>query len=425
MTALLFMFFFFRPIMFVDIGWLVFGLNVTEVFAIFASGILVIAFILRAIATKTINISVVDFFLFSFVLWVWFVYLLYIDRSNIKDAAKFVLPFITYFVLKNVITTTKEYAHYIKLMLIGYSIPILASTFLIVQGKGLYRVLYWNNLFRYSGVYVNPHNLGHCMSLYLMTLVLFAVICAQHEELIPIIKQRFFFVFSCMISVFALYCLYKSYVRTCFFGFMLFIYYYLFRVNKKLLAFLSLVMGVILILSAAVVYTIFFDMVDAVKGPDKSQFGSGRPLIWKHNIEAYASQPLDGILAGVGVGNINAHINLRLKSGDVLNSHNDFLDVLTQTGLVGFFLFMGFQFCLFQKIRQLEGRERYVFLALFLTVTFVNFVSNSYVTRFGLGQMFYALLAYIELPEHKLRREQKLEGVQQEAERIIESGKQP
>ncbi|WP_320175160.1 O-antigen ligase family protein [Maridesulfovibrio sp.] len=419
MTSLLILFFFFRPIMFVEIGWLVFSLNVTEVFAIFASGILIVAFIMRAIVTKKINISIVDFFLFSFVFWVWFVYLLYLDHSNVKDAAKFVLPFITYFVLKNVVTTVKDYSRYIKLMLIGYSVPILASTFLIVQGKGLYKVLYWNNLFRYSGAYVNPHNLAHCMALYLMTLMIFAVICSQYDDLVPILKQRLFFVFSCMISVFALYCLYKSYVRTCFFGLLLFIYYYLFRVNKKLLAFLSLIMGVVLILSAAVVYTIFFDMVDAVKGPDKSQFGSGRPMIWKHNIETYAAQPLDGILAGVGVGSVTSHINERQKVGDVLNSHNDFLDVLTQTGLIGFILFIVFQLCLLQKIRLLEGRERYAFLALFLAVTFMNFVSNSYVTRFGLGQMFYALLAYIELPEHKIRRQQKLEALRQETEQRL------
>jgi len=226
-----------------------------------------------------------------------------------------------------------------------------------------------------------------------------------------------------MLSVFALYCLYKSYVRTCFFGVLIFVYYYLFRVNKRLLALLSAIMGVVLILSAAVLYTIFFDMVDSAKNPDKSQFGSGRPVIWMHNVEEFVSQPLDGILAGVGVGNINSHIRSRREQvGDMLNSHNDFLDVLTQTGIIGFFLFIAFQFSLFLKIRMLEGRERYIFLALFLTVTFMNFVSNSYVTRFGLGQMFYAVLAYIELPEHKVRRQEKSEKVKQEADRIMEGG---
>jgi O-antigen ligase len=389
-----------------DIGWLVFGLNVTEVFAIFATGILIVAFILRAIVTKRLNISYVDFFLFSFVFWVFFIYLLYIDRSHIKDAAKFVLPFITYFVLKNVIMDVRSYARYLKMMLVGFALPILASTYLIVQGKGLYTVLFWNNLARYCGVYTNPHNLGHCMALYLMSLILYGVICSEYDELVPILKQRLFFIFSCTISVFAFYCLYKSYVRTCFLGFLFFVYFYLFRVNKRLLALLSMFIGIVAILSAAVLYTIFFDMVDGAKGRDKNQFGSGRPAIWMHNVEEFASQPLDGILAGVGVGNINSHIKARKREqvGDMLNSHNDYLDVLAQTGVIGLFLFLALQFCLLQKIRLLRGKERYIFLGLFLTVCFMNFVSNSYVSRFGLGQMFYAVLAYIELPEHKIRR---------------------
>ncbi len=408
MTVLLFIFFFFRPVMFVDIGWLVFGLNVTEVFAIFATGLLMVAFVLRAIVTKSINISVVDLFLFAFVLWVWFIYFLYIDRSHIKDAAKFVLPFTTYFVLKNVITNVKDYALFIKLMLIGYALPIIGSTYLITQGKGVYTVIYWTNLTRFSGVYTNPHNLGHCMSLFIMILAIYSVLCAEDDRLVPLLKQRMFFIFSMTMSVFALYCLYKSYVRTCYFGLFLFIYYYLFRVNKKLLAVLTAMLGVVMFLSAAVLYTIFFDMVDSTKNPDKSQFGSGRPVIWMHNAEEFVSQPLDRILAGVGVGNINTHIKSRKQIGNMLNSHNDFFDVLTQTGVVGFMLFVSFQIALFMKIRQLEGRIRYVFLALFLTVSFMNFVSNSYVTRFGLGQMFYAVLAYIELPEHKISRKQEL-----------------
>lgn len=416
MTALLFMFFFLRPLMFVDIGWLVFGLNVTEVFAIFATGILILAFIMRAIVTKKVNISVVDFFLFSFVIWVLFVYLLYVDRSNIKDAAKFIIPFLTYFVLKNVIDTPEQYARFIKIMLLGYALPVFASTYLIVQGKGLYTVLYWTNLARFTGVYANPHNLAHCMVLLMMTLTIYAVICSEHDTLKPFLRQRMFVIFMAMVVCFALYCLYKSYVRTCFLGLVFFIYYYLIRVNKKLLAVLTAIFGIVGILSAAVLYTIFADMVDSAKGRDDAeQFGSGRPVIWMHNMEEFASQPLDAMLAGIGVGNTWSHTKKRSEVvGEMLNSHNDFLDVLTQTGIIGFVLFISFQFCLFLKIKQLQGRERYVFMALFLAVAFMNFVSNSYVTRFGLGQMFYAVLAYIELPAHKLRRQQEAEQAEAE-----------
>lgn len=401
MTALLALFFFFRPIMFIDIGWLVFGLNVSEVFAIFATGLLIIAFILKIISSKTLNISVVDFFLFSFIVWVFFIYVLYIDRSNLKDAAKFVLPFVTYFVLKNVITDTRRYAKLVKIMLVGYSIPILASAFLIVQGKSLYTVLYWNNLARFKGIYVNSHDLGHCMALFCMLLVIYAVVCAEDRKLIPITRQRLFFVLVCTMSIFALYCLWKSYVRTCLLGLIVFIYYYLFRVNKKLLVIFTGVMCFVGVLFAAILYTVFYDMVDSASGRDAAEnFGSGRPYIWRHNLTEFSMQPIDGILAGVGVGNTWSHTKKKTEVvGEMLNSHNDFLDVLTQTGLVGFLLFMSFQFCLLRKILALNGRVRFVFLAFFLSVALMNFASNSYITRFGLGQMFYSILCFVEIPE--------------------------
>ncbi len=387
--------------MFIDVGWLVFGLNVNEVFAILATGILIIAFVLRIISSKKLNISVVDFFLFSFIIWVFFIYVLYLDRSNFKDAAKFVLPFVTYFVLKNVVRDTRHYSRLVKIMLIGYSVPVVASTFLIVQGKSLYTILYWNNLSRFKGVYVNCHDLGHCMALFCMLIIIYAVVCAEDKILVPLPRQRLFFVLVCTLSVFAFYCLWKSYVRTCLLGLIVFLYYYLFRVNKKVLVIMTGIMCFVGVLFAAMLYTIFYDMVDSASGKDSAEnFGSGRPYIWKHNLTEFSMQPIDGILAGVGVGNTWSHTKKKSDVvGEMLNSHNDFLDVLTQTGLVGLFLFLSFQFCLFRKILALNGRVRYVFLAFFLAVSLMNFASNSYITRFGLGQMFYSILCYIELPD--------------------------
>lgn len=95
------------------------------------------------------------------------------------------------------------------------------------------------------------------------------------------------------------------------------------------------------------------------------------------------------------------------RKGVVWNSHNDFLEVMMQTGLIGLLIYLMMQFCIYSKIRQLKGKELYVFLALFYAVNFMNFISNSYVSRFGLGQIFYAVLAFIELPDVKRREEEE------------------
>lgn len=414
MTALLALFYFFRPIMFIDVGWMVFGLNINEVFAILATGILIIAFVLHVISSKSLNISVVDFFLFSFIIWVFFIYVLYIDRSNFKDAAKFVLPFVTYFVLKNVIRDTRHYARLLKIMMVGYAVPIVCSTLLIVQGKSLYTILYWNNLARFKGVYVNCHDLGHCMALFCMLIVIYGVICYEDKKLIPLPRQRLFFIFVCTLSLFAIYCLWKSYVRTCLLGLIVFLYYYLFRVNKRLLVILTGLMCVVTVLCAAMLYTIFYDMIDSASGKDSAEkFGSGRPYIWKHNLIEFSMQPIDEIMAGVGVGNTWSHTKKKSDVvGEMLNSHNDFLDVMMQTGVIGLLLFLSFQWCILRKILDLEGKRRFVFLGLFFAVTLMNFASNSYITRFGLGQMFYSIICYVELPCHYEDDEEEAETAQ-------------
>jgi hypothetical protein len=54
----------------------------------------------------------------------------------------------------------------------------------------------------------------------------------------------------------------------------------------------------------------------------------------------------------------------------------------------------------------------------------MNFVSNSYVSRFGLGQMYYMLLAYVEVrrmgtsrsPGFRRRADVGLTGISQKSE---------
>ncbi|CCO24835.1 O-antigen ligase family protein [Maridesulfovibrio hydrothermalis] len=399
MTFLLSLFFFFRPIMFIDIGWLIFGLNITEFFAVFATIILICAFVLRVVVSKQLNISIIDFFIMFFIVWCSFIYVLYIDTSSPKDVAKFTLPFFTYIVMKNVIKDRKQYMQLLKLMIFGFAIPVFSSAILILQGMGLDRVMYWTGLYRFQGVYVNPHNLGHCMAFLLMIMAIYSVLCYVDPDVKDLRKRKLLFLFFITMGLFALYCLYKSYVRTCLLGLGVFVYYYLFKINKRLLLVLTGVLCLLGVLFAALLYTIFFDMIDAAQGKERADyFGSGRPYIWKHNLNEFSNLSLDRMLAGVGVGNRRAEGEVT-KKGVIWNSHNDFLEVMMQTGLVGLFLYLALQICIYRRIRRLEGKVLFVFLALFYAVNFMNFVSNSYVTRFGLGQLFYAVLAFIEIPD--------------------------
>lgn len=401
MNLLLTLFFFFRPVMFINLGWKIVGLNINEFFAVFATAVLIAAYVLNLIFTKQLNISVVDFFIAFFIIWCLFIYVLYIDRASIKDSVKFALPFFTYVVMKNIVKSKKQYVKLLYIMILGYSIPVISSAYLIFRGRGLDKVLYWTGLHRFQGVYENPHNMAHCMTFLVIIICIYAVICTVDDNLKPMSKRKVtLFIFS-VLSILALYCLYKSFVRTCFIGLLIFVYYYLFRINKKALIIITVIISIVGVMSAALLYTIFYDMVDAVEGKTSAErFGSGRPFIWMHNLQEFSNFSLDRKLAGAGIGNRRT-IHSVNPGDDVWNSHNDLLEVLMQTGIIGFILYIFMQYFLFKKIRRLEGREKYIFLALFFAVFFMNCISNSYIIRFGLAQMYYVVLSYIELPIHQ------------------------
>jgi len=134
---------------------------------------------------------------------------------------------------------------------------------------------------------------------------------------------------------------------------------------------------------------------------DEGELGSGRPKIWKHNLDIFWSMPIDRQLAGAGIGNKGVS-----GTDGVVDSHNDYLEMMMNTGIVGLLLYLTMQLLMLHKILRLPGREKHVFLGVFMAVVLMNFSSNSYITRAALAQMLFLVLAYIELPS--AARAQKL-----------------
>jgi O-antigen ligase len=124
--------------------------------------------------------------------------------------------------------------------------------------------------------------------------------------------------------------------------------------------------------------------------------GSGRPSLWLNDIMVFAERPIDAKLAGAGIGN-RSGIS---EAGGQVFGHNDWLELLTQTGLIGLALFAALQFLIFKKLLRMEGNKKYAFLSLFIAVNLMMFVSNSYVWRIQVGHLYYMILAFIELPRH-------------------------
>lgn len=383
-----------RPILYMDVGVERFF----DIAAIIIFVLLLGAFLIRAAVEKDLRITSVDVWIMLFSIWCLTAYITYPDKANAREMVKLIIPFWTYVIAKNVLRSPNDYLRVLRMLIFGFVPPVLLSVALIGSGQGVELIDYWTGIPRWRGAYTGSHSLGHNMTFLLMVLMTYwgmrRIIPASSSEGKPLAFSRLAFWGYALLGMGALYCLYQSQVRTAVLGLLVFIIAFLFRFNRKLLLWL-VVLSVVGVTAALpiLVPRFFKDVVMVQKGEwSEEEIGSGRPRMWSNNLERFAEMPIDRQLAGVGIGNKEGIGG----SEGITDSHNDFLDVFIQTGVVGFLLFLGIQGAFLKKILALERHERGVFLAIFISVMIMDFVSNSYVTRFGLAQMYFILLSYIE-----------------------------
>ncbi len=367
-----------------------------DIVAIGMFALLSLAVLSDAAMRKDLQLAATDLLILAFCGWCLAVYVIYFDHAHVKDLAKIMIPLLTYTVAKNVIKNKSQYLGIMRASMAGFALPIVVSAVMIALGKGLESINYWTGAPRYGGIYAGGHSLGHNMTLFLMTLTAFATIVralpqdsGKTAERHAAVKVLLF-----LLVGLALYCLAMSRVRTAMLGLVVFLFIYLSVFNKKVLV----VGATACILGIALYWPViekflFPDVVMIEMGRgDVSELGSGRLGFWSKNLEIFGSLQLDQQLAGIGIG---AQKDRSVYG--IWDSHNDYLDILVQTGIVGLALFAVLQVALLRSVLRIKGAERNVYLALFVAVAVMNFVSNSYVSRFGLAQLYYIVLAYVEI----------------------------
>jgi len=363
------------------------------------TAVLGFALLVRAATGKTLQLSSIDALIVAFILWGVAVAAIYPETLDVRGLVKLITPFLVYTIAKNIIRNRPQYLRMLELMILGFVLPVTLSVVMIVLGTGVdeYGASYWTGIVRWSGAYASSHNMGHNMTFLLMLMGVYFGVRIQFST-----ERRFAITKPVILGVSglafaALYLLWMSQVRTALVGFVAFAAVYLAYMNRRLLIVLAGVAGVMVVLLFPILKPILLpDLVMAEKtGQGIEALGSGRLGVWAHNVELFAGLPLDRQLAGVGIG-----FN-RLPG--FVDSHNDLLDVLIQTGVVGAVLFIILQVAIFRRIGSLPTIERRMFQAIFLAVLVMNFASNSYISRFGLAQMYYLVMAYIEL--HRRQKE--------------------
>lgn len=382
---------FIRPILLIDVGLE----NFFDIAAMLTFGLLAFTFITKVATQNPINFNAIDTFVLVFAIWAVCIYLVYFEVSSARSLAKLIIPFFTYTIARNMLQTKEQYRTVVLLIIIGFVPPVLLSVGLIATGHGMeeFGKNYWTGIPRWEGAFSGSHDMGHNSVLLLMAMAIFWTMSRDQSG-----KTHWSMsskVGLAMLAAAALYCLWLSQVRTALFGLVLFVLVVLFFTNRKLLIVSVAAGGVLIALLIPILYPYLFpDLVMIEKGAaNESYIASGRPVLWQNNLQRFLDMPIDRQIAGVGIGN---------KEGDPVysgegftDSHNDFLAVLIHTGVVGFALFLAMQFFIFRRIWRIDDSSKFVFLAMFIAVTAMNFASNSYVSRFGLAQLYYILLAYV------------------------------
>lgn len=392
-----------RPLASIDIAGDWFDVLGVGLFAFAVASILVVG-----AARKTLRFSGIDATVIALSVWAFAIYLTYIESAQLRYVAKFVIPVLCYTVVKNVLRDVREYRQMVLLMLVGTSIPAVWSAIAIAMGSSnaVDMVNYWTGVARWRGVYNHSHTLGHIMTLFVMTMVVYVALRATDGDGEKPKRMSLLAKFALgSLGLVALYCLYMSQVRTALLGLIVFAGAYTFLNRRKLFFLGSAGFAVLALLTFPFWFAPLLPELAGKTGGasfDMMELGSDRPKYWLHDIVLFADLPLDRKLAGVGIGTGDP------ADGKVVTyttyGHNDWLDMLTQTGLVGFALFALLQYLLFRAVLRLPRHERYVFLPIFIAVNVMMFVSNSYAFRIQVSQLYIMLMAYVELP---LRRAQE------------------
>lgn len=390
---------FFRPVLFVDAQINLLGLNLFELAALALTLLLFVSFASHAVLKKELNLSLVDVVIVLYSAWCIWVFVIYYDTADPRALLKLVIPPLTYTVAKNIIKDLGQYRKILKLMVLGFSIPLIGSAVLVALGMGVSKVSYWTGLASYQGLYTGSHTLAHNSLLCLFALFIYYALGPMKDgtgTLIFTVAEKSLLI---LLVPAILFCMYKSNVRTAVLGLLVFFTTYYFFANRRI--FIAGVLAVAMAITAfapILAPRFFYDFSMVISGEwDMEKMGSGRPKIWGEQLYYFSRLRVDQQLAGIGLGNRLDDSERTTEDGGLGSSHNDFLEVAIQVGVIGFVLFLLIQAALLWKVFQLQAREKWLLLGLLLAVVAMNIASNSYVSRFGIGQLFYLLIAYADV----------------------------
>lgn len=185
-----------------------------------------------------------------------------------------------------------------------------------------------------------------------------------------------------------------------FITFVIICYYFILKVNKKSLKTLTLVITIsvgLLFFSQNPRGKVMIDtfIKEGIKINPTERFGYAlRLMSWDASIELVKEYPL----TGVGISNVQKVLNVKYQNKSYttpleqnLNSHNQYLQIILETGISGFILIILMQLSLFKKVSLNKIVGQQYLILMFLFSVSVSFLFESMFNRYS-GLVFFMFI---------------------------------
>ena len=310
--------------------------------------------------------------------------------SQLTFVIKYILPFVVYFAARSFVENEKDVRLLIVLMIVGYAIPVFGSTIIMATGKTSAYLIYGSGMRRMQGLFEGVHTTAHYMVSYSF---IYALSLSNKDKM-----NLNFKVFALIIFVLSIFCLWNTYVRSAFLGMLFFWMFYLYKVNKRYLVILVTVLSILGVIYGAVFHSIFWKDDTWDRDTNLKNASSGRTILWKHNYDLFIEMPFYEKILGNGLG-VEKKYNPNSSEGKIVSSHNDYITIIMTLGIVGFILYFSIIFSIFIEIYRYSKKipERAIYLGILMVFLLTAGVTNGYMVRFGLGQVFWILIGCSEV----------------------------
>lgn len=377
--AILCLFLFFRPITvsFHHIG----SISVLDIFGVASSYLLIMALLINL---RNIRLPLIAY---CMLLYVFYCLLSIAWGSEYRDIVRAIIPFLPFFLVVAAVREPSQVKLLLGALTLGYLLPIIGSTFLILIGKSDTMVT-GSMLERQAGLSSGVHTTGHLMLFFSFLFALYQIVVKDKKLLHQVVMV--------VLLLGSLFCMYKTYTRTTMLGGLLFWSSYIWFVRRRwFLPFIALLL-VVGLLKSGDVQSMVMQKGYHKQQVDLNSASSGREWLWKHNLKLFSELPFESQLLGVGLGKeakpVPGRINMMWAG-----SHNDYLSLLVTVGVIGLSLYLlMYGVLILELLLSRWGHDlRFFMLSVIGSVLIMNLVSNSYIVRTQMAQLFWFLIGLL------------------------------